>query len=149
MRKLLVVLVAGALLLTLSGGVLASAQEDTDIEVLGEQLVQNLWSDFEAADAEAIEKYIAPGFQSVHQDGARGAAEEIKVIKNLSLGEYTLSDFNVSQAGPVLIVTYFVATSETIEGKSLPKAPAARLSAFLQTEHGWQWICHANLNPMS
>jgi hypothetical protein len=149
MRQLAAILAAGVVLLVCSGGILASEQADVDIQVLGKQLVVELWHDFETADAEAIEGYISPAFQSVHQDGARGAAAEIEVVKNLSLGEYTLSDFHVSQAGPVLIVTYLVSASETIAGETLPTAPAARLSAFLQTGDGWEWICHANLNPMS
>ena len=95
----------------------------------------------------ALEKKIAPGFQSVHEDGTRSREEELKLLQELNLGEYTLSDLKVTQVGPVIIVSYFVSTEETIEGKRLSTSPAARLSIFLKTDSGWQWIAHANLNP--
>ena len=41
-----------------------------------------------------------------------------------------------------------VSVEETIEGKRLSTKPAARLTIFLKTDSGWQWIAHANLNPL-
>jgi len=54
----------------------------------------------------------------------------------------------VTHVGPVTIVSYFASAPETIEGKRLSIKPAARLSVFLKTDSGWQWIAHANLNPL-
>ena len=115
---------------------------------LGEKLVRQLWADMKAKNIEALEKMIARGFQSVHEDGARDRAEEIRLVKGLNLGDYTLSDFKVTRNGPVIVVTYFVSVPETIDGKRLSIKPAARLSAWLKTGIGWQWIAHANLNPL-
>lgn len=123
------------------------AEESAD-EVLGKKLVQQLWTDMKAHNLEAIKKYIAPGFQSIHDDGARDREEELQLIRDLSLGEYLLSNFKVTRNGPVIIVTYFVSVKETIVGKRLSLKPAARLSAWLKTESGWQWIIHANLKPL-
>jgi len=96
----------------------------------------------------ALEKKIAPGFQSIHEDGASDAEAELKLLKELNLGEYTLSNFKVTQVGPAIIVSYFVSVEETIEGKRLSREPAARLTIFLKTDSIWQWIAHANLNPL-
>ena len=65
-------------------------------------------------------------------------------------GDYQNPDslFEVTQVGPAIIVSYFVSVEETIEGKRLSSKPAARLTIFLKTDSGWQWIAHANLNPL-
>jgi len=123
-------------------------QERTTEFSLGEDLVRELWNDFKTQNMSALENKIAPGFQSVHEDGTRDAEAELKLLKELNLGEYTLSNFKVTQVGPAIIVSYFVSVQETIEAKRLSTKPAARLSIFLKTDSGWQWIAHANLNPL-
>jgi len=124
------------------------AQESTTEFSLGEDLVRKLWSDFKTQNISALESKIAPGFQSIHEDGARDAETELNLLKELNLGQYTLSNFKVTQVGPAIIVSYFVSVEEVIEGKRLSTKPAARLTIFLKTDSGWQWIAHANLNPL-
>lgn len=126
----------------------AIAQECTTELNLGEDLVRELWNDFKMQNMSALESKIAPGFQSMHEDGARDAQAQLKLLKELNLGEYILSNFKVTQVGPAIIVSYFVSAEETIEGKRLSTKPAARLTIFLKTDSGWQWIAHANLNPL-
>jgi len=115
---------------------------------LGEKLVRKLWKNMKEGNISNIEKQIAAGFQSIHQDGARGRDEEVEMIKGLDLGEYALDDFKVTQAGPVIMVTYSVSVEETIADKRLPKRSSMRMSSFLETNKGWKWISHANLNPL-
>jgi len=115
---------------------------------LGETLVRQLWTDLKDRRIEAVQEKIADGFQSVHQYGANDREQEIELLKGLNLGEYTLSNVQITQNGPVIIATYFVSVEETIKGKRLSKNPAPRLSVFLKTEDGWQWIAHANLKPL-
>jgi len=117
-------------------------------ETKGEKMERQMWADIKARNWAAVESKIAPGFQSVHQDGARDREAEIKLIKGLNLGQYILSNFKVTQNGPVIIVTCSVAVEETIGGKRLSARPAARLSVWLKTDSGWQWITHANLKPL-
>jgi len=115
---------------------------------LGEKLLLQLWTDMKKPDMEAIEKTIAKGFQSVHQYGSNNREQEIKLIKGLKLGKYTLSNIEITRNGPVIIATYFVSVAETIKGDRLTKKPAPRLSVFLKTDSGWKWIAHANLKPL-
>ena len=144
-RKLVVIMSVVFLVISQSGVI---AQERTIELNLGEDLVRELWKDFKTQNISALKKKIAPGFQSIHADGASGAEAELKLLKELNLGEYTLSNFEVTEVGPAIIVSYFVSVEETIEGKRLSTEPAARLSIFLKTDSGWQWIAHANLNPL-
>ena len=127
--------------------VLAHQEVATD-SVLGEKLLRQLWADMKKPDMEVIEKTIAKGFQSVHQFGSNNREQEIKLIKGLNLGKYTLSNIEITRNGPVIVATYFVSVAETIKGKRLLKTPAPRLSVFLKTDSGWKWIAHANLKPL-
>lgn len=142
----LVVMMTIVFLIISQSGVIASGS--TTELALGEDLVRELLNDFKTQNISALEKKIAPGFQSIHEDGARDAEAELKLLKGLNLGEYTLSNFKVTQVGPAIIVSYFVSVEETIDGQRLSSKPAARLTIFLETDTGWQWIAHANLNPL-
>lgn len=115
---------------------------------LGQRLEVRIWDDIKEKRIATIESKIAPGFISVHSDGARNREEELELIKGLNLDSYRLTDFTVTREGPTMIVSYTVSVEETIEGKRLSKEPAARLSVWLMTAKGWQWIAHANLKPL-
>ena len=114
----------------------------------GEQLLRQLWDDMKKKDMNALERKLAKGFQSVHQYGASNREQEIKLLKKLNFDKYTLSNIQITQDGPVIVATYFVSVEETIKGQRLSKEPAPRLSVFLKTDSGWQWIAHANLKPL-
>ncbi|MEA3475674.1 MAG: nuclear transport factor 2 family protein [Candidatus Cloacimonadota bacterium] len=129
--------------------IIGCTQTNEVASVDGEKLVRQLWSDFKRNNRDVLENWIADGFQSVHEDGARGGEEEIKLLMNLNLGEYTLDNFKTTQNGNIVIITYTVSALETIEGKVLPTAPAERLSVFKKIGNDWKWIAHANLNPMN
>ena len=107
-----------------------------------------MWADFKAKDWAAVEKKIAEGFQSIHPDGPRDRAGEITLIKNLNLGEFTLSDFKSTVNSDNIVVTYTIAVRETIDQERLATKATPRLSVWKKGTHGWQWICHANLNPI-
>ena len=126
-----------------------AGQESQSVIEQGEKLVHQVWSDMKSGNIEAIEQYTPQGFQSVHQDGTRTREQEIKLIKNLNMGEYTLSDFVLTQNGPVIVASYFVSVAETINGKRLSSKPTPRLSVFLNTVSGWQWITHGNFKSLT
>ncbi len=133
-------------------GSAAFADEKIGMEKLdenkGKVLLMKLWGYMKARNIKALEDMMPPCFQSVHRDGARNREQELKILKNLNLGEYKITNIKSTSQGPVIIVTYFVSVSETIEGKKLDKKPAQRMTAFLKTDKGWKWILHANLRAM-
>ena len=114
----------------------------------GEKMERQMWADFEAKDWAAVERKIANGFQSIHPNGARDRAGEIGLIKNLHLGEFTLSNFKSTVNGDNIVVTYMIAVHETIDQERLGTKATPRLSVWKKGADGWQWICHANLNPI-
>ncbi|MBU1274429.1 MAG: nuclear transport factor 2 family protein [Proteobacteria bacterium] len=140
MKKLLAICLTVGLLL---GAGLAQADQGQ-----GEKLVRDLWALFAAKDMAKIEAMTSPGFQSLHTFGAYGKAKQMKLLAGLDLGPYTLSDFKVTEQGPVTLVSYRVSVAETIKGKRLDKKPAPRLSIFIKTGEGWRWVAHVNMKPV-
>ena len=124
------------------------AQSETPIAADGEKMERQMWADFKAKDWKAVENKIAEGFQSIHPDGARNRAGEISLIEKLNLGEIGFSNFKSTTSGDNIVVTYMIAVQETIDEKQLSRKPAPRLSVWKKGTSGWQWICHANLNPI-
>src|SRR2546429_6316155 len=114
----------------------------------GEKMEKQMWEDIKAKNWKAVESKIAEGFQSIHPDGARDRAGEISLIEHLNLGEFTLSNFKTTVTGDNIVITYTIAVQETIDQKRLPTKSTPRLSVWKKGTHGWQWICHANLNPI-
>lgn len=150
MKKFLLNLIAISVVLFISNCSKLPKQPVKEIQsVDGEKLVRQLWSDFKRNNREVFENWIADGFQSIHQDGSRNKAEQITLLMNLNLGDYTLSNFKTTQNENIVIVTYTVSVHETIDGKVLPTSPAQRLSIFQKIDNDWKWIAHANLNPMN
>jgi hypothetical protein len=94
----------------------------------GEKMERQMWADFKVKEWKAVEGKIAEDFQSIHPDGPRDRAGEITLIKNLNLGEFTLSNFKTTVNGDNIVVTYTIAVRETIDQVHLPTGPAPRLS---------------------
>lgn len=139
------------IIITISGIILSvifhsSIYAESDMSV-GEMLERQLWEDVKTGKTEMYEAKIADAFQSVHEDGMRGKTQEIKLLKESGLGDYKLSKFNVTRQADTIIVTYLVQMAKkTADGKQISNTPTPRLSVWVKTEKGWQWLAHANLN---
>ena len=114
-----------------------------------EMLERQMWEDMKHRNYKDVEANIATGFQSVHTDGARSREEEIELIKKLYLGSYTITDMKVTEAKDLFIVTYKISVSETIDEKRLGDLATPRMSVWQKINEKWQWVAHANLNPIS
>lgn len=111
----------------------------------GERLERQLWEDMKTFNWDALEKKLAPEFQSIHNDGPRNRTGELALIKNLNLGNYSLSNFKTSQQGDTIIVTYTVSVDESIDARRLTDRPSYRLSIWRNHKGQWQWLAHSNL----
>src|SRR5476651_2361320 len=93
----------------------ASAPADMSADgALGQQQVEKLWAAFAKPDLAALDRFVAPGFQSLHEDGARDWAQERLLVADLKLTPYILFGYKVSRHGDVLVVTYQCKVGETI-----------------------------------
>lgn len=114
----------------------------------GQDLVQQAFALMKSADVDALKEFMASEFQSIHSDGPRTKEQELKLVKTLNLGDYTLDAFQETHNENLIIVTYTVSVTETIDDIQLSSDPAPRLSVFRYTEKGWQWVAHANLKVL-
>lgn len=112
----------------------------------GERLERQLWEDMKTFNWAALEKKLAPEFQSVHVDGPRNRTGELELIKNLHLGKYVLSNFKTSHQGDTVVVTYTTSADESLDTRHLGDRPASRLSVWRHHNGQWQWLAHANLS---
>ncbi|BEQ15422.1 nuclear transport factor 2 family protein [Desulfoferula mesophila] len=131
------IIFALALILLLAAGPARAAQSQ------GETLVRGLWALIAAKDMAKIAATTSPEFQAVHSFGANDKQDEMKRLAGLNLGAYTLSDFHATEQGPVIVVSYHFGAAQARGDK-----PALRLEVFINTEQGWQWLAHANLEPV-
>src|SRR5439155_22002031 len=93
----------------------------------GEKMERQMWEDIKAKNWKAVEDKIAEGFQSVHPDGARDRANEICLMKNLSVGQVEFNDFRSTMSGDNIVVTYMISVQETSDREALPTKRTARL----------------------
>lgn len=112
----------------------------------GERLENEMWAEMKARNLKAIEKKIAPDFQSVHMDGQRNREAELELIKNLHVGKYTISNLKSTHQGDTIVVTYHISVEEMIDNRPLTHKSTPRLSVWKKNrQNEWQWIAHANL----
>ena len=136
-----------AVVLVLAIGAIGWAEEEGDLP-LGEQLVRQFWEAIRTEDVVALDAILAPGFQSIHQDGPRDKDEELALCAGLDFDEYTLTDFVTTRQGAAIVVTFMASVEEVLAGVRTPSTPAARMAVFLMTEDGWRLVAYANLEPM-
>jgi len=133
---------AVTLVVAIGAGGWAAGEE---VPPLGEQLVRQFWEAIRTLDADALEAILAPGFQSIHQDGPRDRDGELALCAALDISEYTLTDFVTTRQGATIVVTFLASVEETLGGVRTTTVPARRMAVFLMTESGWQMVAYANL----
>jgi inhibitor of cysteine peptidase len=123
------------------GEITAAGAADDDL-ALGEQLVMQLFNALRDGDTEAVKALLSPAFQIVRATGERFDASDY--LDNLAVfAAYEVSDLKVTRDGDILVVTYAVRTSPTMDkGKLGPPAP--RLTVFQQRNGAWKLLAHAN-----
>lgn len=147
MKRITSLSVLFGLLLT-SSLFLQSCNEELPDPAKGEALVNQLWDAFRNQDLEGIRHNMAPGFQSVHDFGACNMDEELVLLRGLAITEYSITGMKVTVNEEMIIATYFVAVSETINGERLSRIPAPRMTIFVEEDGAWKWAAHANLKPI-
>jgi len=121
---------------------------NVDDNTLGQQQVEKLWADFAKPDLDSLDQLVAPGFQSLHEDGARNWAQERKLVAELKLSPYILSDYRITRSGTTLVVTYQCKVGETIAAARLAKEATPRLDVFVQSGNEWKLLSHVNVRKV-
>ena len=113
----------------------------------GENLERQMWGYIKDKKWKELDDRIAPYFQSALFTGALNKEKYLDHAKTLNASDYKLTNFVVTEGPGIIVVTYNVSVSETIEGKRL-SANAARLSVWQNVKDDWKWVAHALLVPV-
>ncbi len=97
---------------------------------------------------QALEQLMSPACQFVTGQGSVGRTEAVKLMKEMNPGEVHFKDFKVTQAGPNLIVSFWLSASEMIGGKLLSTEFSPRLSVWQRVGADWQCVAYAGFNPV-
>ena len=108
------------------------------------RLLYRLWNDFLTANVYDLNKFTSKEFQSAHIDGARNKTQELQLIANLNMTNYSLAQIKQTKTHDVRIFTYMATTTETVGGSPVT-VTSERISVFQKHGNSWFWIAHANL----
>lgn len=127
---------------------LVLAQQKESAQIQGEKLTRLWWENMQSKNINAVEKVISPSFQSIGSSGIVGREKFISIVKNLTLGKYTLSDFKVLQSDNVLVISYVTSiANEAVYGVEQSSKPPGRLDVWQNNSSGWQIVSHADISP--
>jgi len=127
---------------------LVFAQQKESAQMQGEKLTRLWWENMQSKNINAVEKAISPSFQSIGSSGIVGRDKFISIVKNLTLGKYTLSEFKVLQSDNVLVISYITTiANEAVYGVEQSNKPPGRLDVWQNTSLGWQIVSHADISP--
>ena len=126
----------------------APSAEDT-LE-LGTQLATQFFTILAEPEAEksaALEAFLAPEFQIVRANGDL-LGREAYLEAPADVEDFTIGDVVATRGGDVIVVTYLIETTETIDGVE-QATTAPRLSVFRLVDGVWQLSAHANFGAIS
>lgn len=125
--------------------IIAFADCSKEAYIKGEKLLNRLWKDMKECHIKAIKNYSSKHFQSIHRDGVRNLWQELNLIKNLHIAEYTLSNISISKEHNVFIITYVATVLK--DGEEMP-IRANRMTTFEKVDGHWKWTSHANFERL-
>lgn len=153
-RRLLLLALALSLPLALSGPAAAAPAERASAEQqaanlkLGTRLVNRFWTLLVAGDPDDLRAFLSPAFQVQRANGTGANRNQYIAAygKSTTVSAFELSDIKATRTGGLVVVRYVSQTTETINGVAFSKAPAPRISTFVETPNGWRMASHANFN---
>lgn len=111
---------------------------------LGSKLTHRLWNDIKKHHIHAIKQYISPAFQESipSLQLRRSAKQEIEVIKQLQILQYSIHSIRTKRQGNALIVTYFIGTTTLENNQTVFSSPSVRLTVWEKVNGLWVWVAH-------
>ncbi len=113
----------------------------------GELLEEQVWKLVRNHKWNDLDKKIASYFQTALFDEILNKEQYLNHTKALNISDYIINDVKVTEGPGVMVVTYNVTVSETIEGRPIT-SKANRLSVWQNNNNNWQMIAHALLIPV-
>ena len=114
---------------------------EIEAELLERQSVQYI----QEKNWDALEAMLDPACQFVGNTGACDRASAMKLMKEMNLGRVEFKDFQVTQAGDNLIVSFWIAAIEYRDGIQLSPQFSPRLSVWRTQDGQRKCIAYADL----
>ena len=115
------------------------------IEVEAENLERRSIQLLQEKNWEELEAMLDPACQFVNHQGACDRASAMTLMKQMNLGPVEFKDFQVTQAGDNLIISFWLAAIEFCDGKQLSPNYSPRLSIWRKNNQQWRCIAYADL----
>jgi hypothetical protein len=115
------------------------------IEVEAENLERRSIQLLQEKNWEELEAMLDPACQFVNHQGACDRASAMTLMKQMNLGPVECKDFQVTQAGDNLIISFWLASIEFCDGKQLSPNYSPRLSIWRKNKQQWRCIAYADL----
>jgi hypothetical protein len=143
-----VVLAVGAPLAATSpqGGI--PAPRLSDPTATGHRLSNRFFTLLLTKNVQALQGFMSDAFQVQRANGTGGTKADflaqLPVVNN-----FVLTDFQGTQAGPVLVVRYEASVEGVINGHPYTPGPAPRIASYVWNGLRWQIASNANFNPLT
>jgi hypothetical protein len=147
----------GCLLLALGALAVVACDEDDEpdrapqlanLDAEGERMVERFFDALQTGEVEQVDEVLAPGFVIVRANGS--VHDRDSYLANLpEVNDYELDNFQASQSGEVVVVSYQTAVEEVVEGSDQPAGKAPRLSTFQWVDGEWDIVSHANFGAIN
>jgi N-acetylglucosamine-6-phosphate deacetylase len=114
-----------------------------------QSLIENWFLAMKNQQFDQAGNYLAPQFISIHTDGlVRDRNQEITLIKNLKMKNYTLGNFNFSPSGDAIVVTFTDHGAEQIDNKMINTQKAGRMAVLQKQSDKWMILAYANMDKI-
>ena len=113
-----------------------------------EKLINNWFSAMIEGNTDKAKDMLAPEFIGLDEEGiARN--KQAMLSKKMRLKSYKLTDFQFSQSGDIIIVTYKNTGTEEMVGNQVTlNKPTPRMTILQKQGDKWLIVAHANLAPI-
>lgn len=112
-------------------------------------IIVHWFASMKAQNLDAAGKFLASSFVSLHSDGiTRNKDQELKLIKNLEMKDFHLTDFKYFESKNIITVTFKDLGNEMIDDARIPDKRESRMAVLQKTGNTWLIIAYANMAPI-
>ena len=124
------------------------APQLTDPTATGHRLSNRFFKLLRTKNIEGLQGFMSDAFQVQRANGT--GANKTDFLANLPVvNNFVLSDFQGTQAGPVLVIRYEANVEGVINGHPYTPGPAPRIASYVWNGLRWQIASNANFNPLN
>jgi hypothetical protein len=154
MTRIVLACLAAAFVLALGAPVSAApdasipAPQLSDPTATGHRLSNRFFKLLRTKNIEGLQGFMSDAFQVQRANGT--GTTKTDFLANLPIvNNFVLTDFQGTQAGPVLVIRYEASVEGVINGHPYTPGPAPRIASYVWNGLRWQIASNANFNPLT